>query len=79
MRCMETYTSSTVSCDTSSTFSFNAPSQVVIAGNKGAVEKAIELCKTRGAKRGLLLPVSAPFHSSLLRPAAERLAERNAA
>lgn len=55
---------------------FNAPSQVVIAGNKGAVEKAIEFCKTRGAKRGLLLPVSAPFHSSLLKPAAERLAER---
>jgi [acyl-carrier-protein] S-malonyltransferase len=55
---------------------FNAPSQVVIAGNKGAVEKAIELCKTRGAKRGVLLPVSAPFHSSLLKPAAERLAER---
>jgi [acyl-carrier-protein] S-malonyltransferase len=55
---------------------FNAPNQVVIAGNKGAVEKTIELCKTRGAKRGLLLPVSAPFHSSLLKPAAARLAER---
>ena len=55
---------------------FNAPSQVVIAGNRGAVEKAIELCKARGAKRGLLLPVSAPFHSSLLKPAAARLAER---
>ena len=55
---------------------FNAPSQVVIAGNRGAVEKAIELCKARGAKRGLLLPVSAPFHSSLLKPAAERLAAR---
>jgi [acyl-carrier-protein] S-malonyltransferase len=55
---------------------FNAPSQVVIAGNKGAVEKAVELCKARGAKRGLLLPVSAPFHSSLLKPAAARLAER---
>ena len=55
---------------------FNAPNQVVIAGHKGAVEKAIELCKARGAKRGLLLPVSAPFHSSLLKPAAERLAER---
>lgn len=55
---------------------FNAPSQVVIAGNKSAVEKAVELCKARGAKRGLLLPVSAPFHSSLLKPAAERLAVR---
>ena len=55
---------------------FNAPSQVVIAGHKGAVDKAIEACKARGAKRGLLLPVSAPFHSTLLKPAAERLAER---
>ena len=55
---------------------FNAPSQVVIAGHKGAVEKAIEQCKSRGAKRGVLLPVSAPFHSSLLKPAAERLAQR---
>ena len=55
---------------------FNAPSQVVIAGDKGAVEKAIETSKARGAKRGVLLPVSAPFHSSLLKPAAERLAGR---
>ena len=55
---------------------YNAPSQVVIAGSKAAVEKAIEVCKAKGAKRGLLLPVSAPFHSSLLKPAAERLAER---
>ena len=55
---------------------YNAPSQVVIAGDKAAVDLAIELCKARGAKRGMLLPVSAPFHSSLLQPAAERLAER---
>ncbi|MEP7084510.1 MAG: ACP S-malonyltransferase, partial [Betaproteobacteria bacterium] len=55
---------------------FNAPSQVVIAGSKAAVDKAIEVCKLRGAKRGLLLPVSAPFHSSLLKPAADRLAGR---
>jgi [acyl-carrier-protein] S-malonyltransferase len=55
---------------------YNAPSQVVIAGAKAAVEKAIEACKAKGAKRGLLLPVSAPFHSSLLKPAAERLAAR---
>ncbi|HEY2865440.1 MAG TPA: ACP S-malonyltransferase [Casimicrobiaceae bacterium] len=53
---------------------FNAPAQIVIAGNREAVERAIALAKTRGAKRGLLLPVSAPFHSSLLKPAAERLA-----
>jgi [acyl-carrier-protein] S-malonyltransferase len=52
---------------------FNAPGQVVIAGHKAAVERAIELCKAKGAKRAMMLPVSAPFHSSLLRPAAERL------
>jgi [acyl-carrier-protein] S-malonyltransferase len=55
---------------------FNSPGQLVIAGHKAAVERAIEAAKARGAKRGMLLPVSAPFHSSLLRPAAERLAER---
>jgi [acyl-carrier-protein] S-malonyltransferase len=55
---------------------FNAPGQIVIAGNRSAVERAIVAAKGRGAKRALLLPVSAPFHSSLLRPAAERLAER---
>lgn len=55
---------------------FNAPSQVVIAGHKAAVERACEAAKARGAKRAVLLPVSAPFHSSLLAPAAQRLAER---
>jgi [acyl-carrier-protein] S-malonyltransferase len=54
---------------------FNAPSQVVIAGSKAAVERACEIAKGLGAKRAMLLPVSAPFHSSLLRPAGERLAE----
>ncbi len=54
---------------------FNAPSQVVIAGNKGAVERGVAAAKARGAKRAVLLPVSAPFHSSLLRPAADRLIE----
>jgi len=54
---------------------FNAPSQVVIAGLKAAVERACELAKARGAKRALLLPVSAPFHSSLLKPASDRLRE----
>lgn len=53
---------------------FNAPAQIVIAGHREAVERTIALAKARGAKRGLLLPVSAPFHSSLLKPAAERLA-----
>jgi len=53
---------------------FNAPAQVVIAGDKAAVERACEAAKARGAKRALSLPVSAPFHSSLMRPAAERLA-----
>ena len=58
------------------TVNFNAPSQVVIAGHKAAVERAIAAAKAKGAKRGVLLPVSAPFHSSLLRPAAMRLAGR---
>src|SRR5690554_4053365 len=49
---------------------FNAPAQVVIAGHKTAVERACELAKAEGAKRALMLPVSAPFHSSLLKPAA---------
>ena len=52
---------------------FNAPGQVVIAGEKAAVEKAMEICKDKGAKRVMLLPVSAPFHSTLMRPAADRL------
>jgi len=52
---------------------FNDPAQTVIAGSKAAVDKACELLKANGAKRALLLPVSAPFHSSLMRPAAERL------
>ena len=55
---------------------FNAPGQVVIAGHRSAVERAIVAAKARGAKRAMMLPVSAPFHSSLLRPAAERLAAR---
>lgn len=54
---------------------FNSPGQVVIAGHKGAVEKACELAKAAGAKRALVLPVSAPFHSILLKPAADVLAE----
>lgn len=57
---------------------FNAPAQVVIAGNKAAVEKACEIAKAKGAKRALPLPVSAPFHSSLLKPASDRLRERMA-
>lgn len=55
---------------------FNGPGQTVIAGSKAAVERACEGCKARGAKRAVLLPVSAPFHSSLIRPAADRLAVR---
>ena len=54
---------------------FNDPAQTVIAGSRAAVDKACELLKSQGAKRALLLPVSAPFHSSLMRPAAERLKE----
>ncbi len=54
---------------------WNAPSQVVIAGHRAAVERACEHAKALGAKRALPLPVSAPFHSVLLRPAGERLAQ----
>lgn len=53
---------------------FNAPSQVVIAGHKGAVERGVVTAKARGARRAMMLPVSAPFHCSLLKPAADRLA-----
>jgi [acyl-carrier-protein] S-malonyltransferase len=52
---------------------FNSPEQTVIAGHKAAVERAAEACKAGGAKRAIMLPVSAPFHSSLMQPAAERL------
>ena len=55
---------------------FNDPAQTVIAGSKAAVEKACELLKANGAKRTLPLPVSAPFHSRLMQPAAEKLKER---
>jgi [acyl-carrier-protein] S-malonyltransferase len=52
---------------------FNSPGQVVIAGHASAVERAVELARKRGAKRALALPVSAPFHCSLMAPAGERL------
>jgi [acyl-carrier-protein] S-malonyltransferase len=55
---------------------FNDPKQTVIAGSKAGVDKACELLKAAGAKRALPLPVSAPFHSSLMKPAAERLKQR---
>ena len=55
---------------------FNDPKQTVIAGSKAGVDKGCEVLKAKGAKRALLLPVSAPFHSSLMRPAAERLREK---
>jgi len=58
---------------------FNDPGQTVIAGSKEAVEKACEVLKAMGAKRALNLPVSAPFHSSLMKPAAEKLKEKLAA
>ncbi|MEC9197132.1 MAG: ACP S-malonyltransferase [Pseudomonadota bacterium] len=53
----------------------NDPSQVVISGHKAAVERACELAKEKGAKRALLLPVSAPFHCALMQPAADAMAE----
>ncbi len=55
---------------------FNDPKQTVIAGSKAGVDKACEVLKAAGAKRALPLPVSAPFHSSLMKPAAERLREK---
>jgi [acyl-carrier-protein] S-malonyltransferase len=55
---------------------FNSPEQTVIAGNRAAVERAAEMCKTAGAKRAIMLPVSAPFHCSLMQPAAEKLRQR---
>jgi [acyl-carrier-protein] S-malonyltransferase len=55
---------------------FNDPAQTVIAGSKAAVDKACEVLKANGAKRALPLPVSAPFHSRLMQPAAEKLKER---
>ena len=59
-----------------SAVNFNSPGQVVVAGHKAAVERAVELAKEAGAKRALLLPVSVPSHCSLMLPAAEKLAER---
>jgi [acyl-carrier-protein] S-malonyltransferase len=55
---------------------FNSPGQVVIAGMRTAVERASELLKAKGAKRTIMLPVSVPSHTSLMKPAAEHLAER---
>ncbi|MDV7270000.1 ACP S-malonyltransferase [Thioclava sp. A2] len=53
----------------------NDPSQVVVSGHKAAVERAVEIAKGRGAKRALMLPVSAPFHCALMQPAADKMAE----
>ncbi|HEY7180553.1 MAG TPA: ACP S-malonyltransferase [Blastocatellia bacterium] len=54
---------------------FNSPEQTVIAGHKEAVERAVEECKARGARRAMMLKVSAPFHSALMRPAQEKMIE----
>ena len=64
------------SSETVEAVNFNDPAQTVIAGSKAAVEKACEVLKANGAKRALSLPVSAPFHSRLMQPAAEKLKER---
>ena len=61
------------SIDVVEAVNFNDPIQTVIAGTKAGVDKACEVLKAAGAKRALLLPVSAPFHSSLMKPAAEKL------
>lgn len=62
-----------------SAVNFNSPGQVVVAGSAAAVQRAVELAKEAGAKRAVLLPVSAPSHCALMKPAAERLAARLAA
>src|SRR5262249_57885575 len=54
---------------------FNSPEQIVIAGHKEAVERAVEECKARGARRAMTLKVSAPFHSALMTPAREKMIE----
>jgi [acyl-carrier-protein] S-malonyltransferase len=64
------------SAETAQAVNFNDPMQTVISGSKAAVDKACQALKAAGAKRVLLLPVSAPFHSSLMRPAAEKLKEK---
>jgi len=61
--------------DVVSPANFNSPGQIVIAGSKTAVERVIELAKARGFRKAMLLPVSAPFHCALMKPAADRLAE----
>lgn len=57
----------------------NDPAQVVVSGHRGAVERAVEIARARGARRAILLPVSAPFHCALMQPAAARMAEALAA
>lgn len=54
---------------------FNAPGQVVIAGDSAAVDRAIDICKAKGAKRAMALPVSVPSHCDLMKPAADELAQ----
>lgn len=68
--CREVSPEGRVSCA-----NYNSPGQVVIAGEKALVENAMALCKERGAKRALALPVSGPFHSVMMQPAAERFAD----
>ena len=73
------FEAATLSGEAVEAVNFNDPKQTVIAGTKAGVEKACEVLKAAGAKRALPLPVSAPFHSSLMKPAAERLKEKLAA
>ncbi len=78
--CLEAQTSfGAGSAEVVEAVNYNDPVQTVIAGSKAAVDKACEVLKARGAKRTLPLPVSAPFHSSLMKPAAEKLKEKLAA
>ncbi len=72
----EICTQATSSGEICSAVNYNSPGQLVIAGSKLAVENAIEACKKAGAKRALALPVSAPFHTALMKPAADKLSAK---
>lgn len=73
--CIEAVHDCKLSGEVCEAVNYNSIGQVVIAGNKAAVERAMEIAKAKGAKRALLLPVSVPSHCALMRPAAEKLAE----
>ncbi len=74
--CAEAAQTFTTGAEVVEAANFNEPGQTVIAGSKAAVDRACEILKSKGAKRAIVLAVSAPFHSSLMKPAAEQLREK---